>query len=57
MWGGFIYFFIYYYYYYFNVFRKSKFFWGGIVDKITLAKLEPLIIYAREHLNPSVDYR
>ena len=26
--GGFIYLFIYYYYY-FNVFPKSKFFWGG----------------------------
>ena len=41
----------------FLCFSEVKIFLGGIVDKITLAKLEPLIIYAREHLNRSVDYR
>ena len=42
--GGFIYLFIIIIIIILMFFRSQNFFWGGLVDKITLAKLEPLII-------------
>ena len=42
--GGFIYLFIIIIIIILMFFRSQNFFWGALVDKITLAKLEPLII-------------